>query len=127
MSGVRISGFAINVGDLDRSAAFYTEGLGLVEKGRYDLGHLDEVLMSDGEGDVSILLVKHAGRDDPPDVGTGYEKIVLACDDVAATHERAVSAGAASELAPRSIESLRLTVAMVRDPDGYLIELVKQD
>jgi hypothetical protein len=28
---------------------------------------------------------------------------------------------------PRTIEAMGLTVAMVRDPDGYLIELVRQD
>ena len=30
------------------------------------------------------------------------------------------------QLEPRTIEAMNLTVAMVRDPDGYLIELVKQ-
>jgi catechol 2,3-dioxygenase-like lactoylglutathione lyase family enzyme len=124
MGGNQISGFGINVTDLDRSAEFYARGLGLQEKAKYDLGHLHEVLMG-ADGDVSILLVKHTARSEPPDIGTGYEKIVLACDDVAATYERAMAEGARSELEPRTIESMALTVAMVRDPDGYLIELVK--
>jgi predicted enzyme related to lactoylglutathione lyase len=51
---------------------------------------------------------------------------VLVCDDVAGAHERAVAEGGASEAEPRTIEAMGLTVAMVRDPDGYLIELVKQ-
>ena len=37
MSGNQISGFGINVSDLDRSTEFYTRGLGLQEKGKYDL------------------------------------------------------------------------------------------
>ena len=125
MSSIQISGFGINVADLDRSAEFYTRGLGLQEKGKYDLGHMHEVLVGN-EGDaVSILLIKHTARTDAPDLGTGYEKIVLVCDDVAASYERAMAEGAASELEPRTIEAMSLTVAMVRDPDGYLIELVK--
>jgi predicted enzyme related to lactoylglutathione lyase len=51
---------------------------------------------------------------------------VLACDDVAETYERALAEGGTSQLEPRRIETMGLTVAMVRDPDGYLIELVKQ-
>jgi lactoylglutathione lyase len=126
MSSNQISGFGINVSDLDRSADFYTRGLGLQEKGKYDLGHMHEVLVG-AEGDaVSILLIKHTARSEAPDIGTGYEKIVLTCDDVADAYERALAQGGTSQLEPRTIESMGLTVAMVRDPDGYLIELVKQ-
>jgi lactoylglutathione lyase len=127
MSGNQISGFGINVSDLDRSAEFYTRGLGLQEKGKYDLGHMHEVLVGTDGGAVSILLIKHTARTEAPDIGTGYEKIVLTCNDVAASYERALAQGGASELEPRTIEAMGLTVAMVRDPDGYLIELVKQD
>jgi lactoylglutathione lyase len=126
MGRTQISGFGINVTDLDRSADFYTRALGLQEKGKYDLGHMLEVLVG-SEGDaVSILLIKYTDRSEAPDIGTGFEKIVLACDDVAAVYERALAEGGTSQLEPRTIEAMNLTVALVRDPDGYLIELVKQ-
>lgn len=126
MSSNQISGFGINVADLDRSADFYTRGLGLHEKGKYDLGHMHEVLIG-AEGDaVSILLIKHTARTGAPDIGTGYEKIVLMCDDVAAAYASALAEGGTSEVEPRTIAAMGLTVAMVRDPDGYLVELVKQ-
>ena len=127
MSSNQISGFGINVSDLDRSTDFYTRGLGLVEKGKYDLGHMHEVLVgAEGDG-VSILLIKYTSRSEAPDIGTGYEKIVLACDDVEGAYAQALAEGGTSQLEPRTIEQMGLTVAMVRDPDGYLIELVKQD
>jgi len=126
MSSIQISGFDINVSDLDRSTDFYTRALGLQEKVKYDLGHLLEVLVgSEGEA-VSILLMKYTDRSEAPVIGTGFEKIVLACDDVAAVYERALTEGGTSQLEPRTIEAMNLTVALVRDPDGYLIELVKQ-
>jgi lactoylglutathione lyase len=121
-----LSGFGINVADLDRSADFYTRGLGLLEKGKYDLGHMHEVLVGTDGDSVSILLIKHTARSEPPDIGTGYEKIVLVCEDVAGAYERAIAEGGTSEVEPRAIEAMGLTVAMVRDPDGYLIELVRQ-
>jgi lactoylglutathione lyase len=126
MSSMQISGFGINVADLDRSADFYTRGLGLQEKGKYDLGHMHEVLVGTESDAVSILLIKHTARSEVPDIGTGYEKIVLLCEDVAGAYERALAEGGTSEREPRTVEAMRLTVAMVRDPDGYLIELVKQ-
>ena len=127
MSSNQISGFGINVSDLDRSVEFYTRGLGLQEKGKYDLGHMHEVLIG-GDGDsVSIFLIKYTSRSEAPDLGTGFEKLVLACGDVAAAHAQALAEGATSQLEPRTIEAMGLTVAMVRDPDGYLIELVRQD
>ena len=125
MSSIQISGFGVNVADLDRSAEFYSRGLGLQEKGKYDLGHMHEVLMGVEGDDVSILLIKYTKRTEAPDLGTGYEKIVLACEDVAGAYERAMAEGATSVLEPRTIEDMHLTVAMVKDPDGYLIELVK--
>jgi len=126
MSSPQISGFGINVSDLDRSADFYTRAQGLQEKGKYDLGHMLEVLVGSEGAAVSILLVKYTDRSEAPEIGTGFEKIVLACDDVAAVYERALAEGGTSQLEPRTIEAMKLTVAMVRDPDGYLIELVKQ-
>jgi lactoylglutathione lyase len=126
MSSVSISGFGINVADLDRSTEFYTRGLGLQEKAKYDLGHMHEVLVGT-EGDaISILLIKHTARTESPDIGTGYEKVVLVCDDVAAAYERALLEGGTSHVEPRAIEAMGLTMAMVRDPDGYLIELIEQ-
>jgi lactoylglutathione lyase len=127
MSSMQISGFGINVADLDRSADFYTRGLGLQEKGKYDLGHMHEVLVGTDGDAVSILLIKYTSRSEAPDLGTGFEKIVLNVDDVAGAYERALAEGGTSQLEPRTIENMGLTVAMVRDPDGYLIEIVKQD
>ncbi len=125
MSSVQISGFGINVSDLDRSADFYTRGLGLQEKAKYDLGHMHEVLVGDDDGSVSILLVKYTSRSEAPEIGTGYEKIVLLVDDVAGAHERALAEGGTTEMEPKRLDAMGITVAMVRDPDGYKVELVE--
>ncbi len=126
-NGIQISGFGINVHDLDRSAEFYTRGLGLQEKAKYDLGHMHEVLVGGEQDATAILLVKHTSRTEAPEPGTGFEKIVLVAPDVAAAYERAVAEGGESVVEPRTIEAMGLTMAMLRDPDGYLIELIQQD
>lgn len=125
-SGIQISGFGINVDDLDRSVEFYTVVLGLQEKTKIDLGELHEVLVGGADDRHSILLVKHADRADVPAPGTGFEKIVFVTDDVEALHERVVAHGGTSEKAPWNIEQMGIRVALVRDPDGYLIELIER-
>ena len=125
-NGVHLSGFGINVNDLDRSVEFYTQALGLQEKTKIDLGELHEVLVGGEDDRTAILLVKHADRTDAPTPGTGFEKIVLVTDDVDALYRRvAMSAGAAVK-EPWVIEKLGIKVALVRDPDGYFIELIEQ-
>jgi lactoylglutathione lyase len=125
-NNVHISGFGINVDDLDRSAEFYTKALGLQEKMKLDLGEMHEVMVA-GEGDsASILLVKHSERTGAPESGSGYEKIVLLTDDVDAAHERAAANGGTSVKEPWDLAKMGIRVALVRDPDGYLIELIQQ-
>ncbi len=125
-NSMHISGFGINVDDLDRSVEFYTTVLGLEEKTKIDLGELHEVLVGGADDRHSILLVKHADRSDVPTPGTGFEKIVLVTGDVDALHERVVASGGTSVKAPWLIEKMKIRVALVRDPDGYLIELLEQ-
>jgi lactoylglutathione lyase len=125
-NSIHISGFGINVDDLDRSAEFYTKALGLEEKMKLDLGELHEVMVA-GDGDrPAILLVKHADCTSAPEPGSGFEKIVFVTDDVDALHDRVAANGGTSEKAPWNIEKMGIRVALVRDPDGYLIELIEQ-
>jgi lactoylglutathione lyase len=124
-NGMHLSGFGINVDDLDRSVEFYTNALGLQEKTKIDLGELHEVLVGGEEDRTAILLVKHADRTDVPVPGNGFEKIVLVTDDVDALYERATAQGGESVKAPWALEKLGIKVALVRDPDGYLLELIE--
>ncbi len=125
-NSMHVSGFGINVDDLDRSVEFYTTVLGLDEKTKIDLGEMHEVLVGGADDRHSILLVKHADRREAPAPGTGFEKIVLVTDDVDALYERVVASGGTPEKAPWLIEKMKIRIALVRDPDGYLIELIEQ-
>jgi lactoylglutathione lyase len=126
-AGIHISGFGINVDDLDRSVDFYTRVLGLQEKFKIDIGELHEVLVA-GEGDASsILLVKHTDRAGSPVPGSGFEKIVFLTDDVAALYQQAITEGGASVREPQPMAEMGVTIALVHDPDGYLLELIQQD
>jgi lactoylglutathione lyase len=122
----RLSGFGINVSDLDRSVEFYTNALGMEEKTKIDLGELHEVLVGGTDDSIAILLVKHADRTDAPVPGNGFEKIVLLTDDIDAVYERATTQGGEAVKEPWEIEKFGMKFALVRDPDGYLLEIIEQ-
>jgi predicted enzyme related to lactoylglutathione lyase len=51
---------------------------------------------------------------------------VIATDDIDALFERATALGGESVQEPFEVESYDMKIALVRDPDGYLLELVEQ-
>jgi lactoylglutathione lyase len=125
-NSISVSGFGINVVDLDRSVEFYTQVLGLEEKTKIDLGELHEVLVGGADDRHSILLVHHADRTGEPAPGTGFEKIVLVVDDVDAAFARVTTNGGSSVKEPWLLTSMGIRVALVQDPDGYLLELIER-
>lgn len=101
------------VADLDHSARFYRDVLGL-----------DQVL---DQGDCRIFrttdsafvgICERTDRGDP-----GSILLTLVTDDVDAQHQVLVAAGALCEKAPQHNEKYNVYHAFYRDPDGYLIEI----
>jgi lactoylglutathione lyase len=112
-------------GDIDRSVAFY-EKLGFQEVARMPIG--DEavnVFMGLPGEDPRLELTYNHGVDSY-ELGTGYNHIAIAVDDIEATLEGLGSEGIEPEKPPyrpggRTEGPL---IAFVRDPDGYRIELI---
>jgi len=121
---LRISSFGIEVADLDRSVAFYTDVLGLTVSFTIDNDALHEVGVSDGQGGPSVLLMRHKSAPVPA-AGAKDQKIVFITTDVAALHATAVAAGAPSDREPTPYPGTDITIGMVRDPDGYLVEIIQ--
>lgn len=116
-----IANVAIYVADLERSEAFYTEVLGLSVTARISTPEVDEVIVA-GETGSSLLLAR-SKRDLPSRPPAGIWKVFVQTDDVEALYAQALAAGAPSVMEPKRLEQFRVTIAMVHDPDGYLVEL----
>jgi len=120
----RVSSFGIEVADLDRSLAFYTEVLRLTVTFTIDNDDLHEVGVSDGQGGPSVLLMRH--KNTPGPAGEAKDqKLVFITPDVAALHAVAVAWGAPSDREPTPYPGTDITIALVRDPDGYLVEIIQ--
>jgi lactoylglutathione lyase len=113
------------IGDIERSVAFY-EKLGFEERRRMPIGDeaINVFMGLPGEDPVLELTYNHGV--DSYDLGTGYNHIALAVDDLEGTLDALASEGIEPEKLPyrpggRTSGSF---ICFVRDPDGYRIELI---
>jgi lactoylglutathione lyase len=121
---VSIGNVAINVSDLERSERFYVDALGLEVLNRIDTPEVREVIVgTPGEGS-QLMLAKHTTTH--PSEPQGIWKVFLFTDDAAALYARAITAGAEAVEPPKFLERFSVTIAFVKDPDGYLLELGQQ-
>ena len=117
--------YCLNVTDLDRSVAFY-ESLGLACTSRTEIPQAFEAIVEHPDAGSKLQLARQKDHDGSLDLGTAFWKLYVNTTDVAGLFERAVAAGADVEAEPERLERWPVSVAFVRDPDGYLVELVER-
>jgi lactoylglutathione lyase len=115
------------IGDIDRSVAFY-EKLGFAEARRMDIGDEAINVFMALPGEESRLELTYNHGVDSYDLGTGYNHIAIAVEDLDGTLAALAAEGISPEKPPyrpggRTTGS---RIAFVRDPDGYRIELVER-
>jgi hypothetical protein len=59
-------------------------------------------------------------------MGDAMWKVCAMVDDATAAHEAAVAAGHRSIAEPRALAAWNVTVALVADPDGFVVELIER-
>ena len=117
----------IRVRDVDRSLAFY-EQHGFELRGRLNFGSAYNVYLGlPGGGDVLELTV-NVGRDEPYELGDGYNHIALIVDDLDALLAKLATHGIEPEKPPFGVggtdSRTEYRICFVADPDGYRIELI---
>lgn len=121
----------IGVRDLEASKQFYVEVLGMQVVRTYELGYINEIVLafpasvSGGKG-ASIVLMNWPGdkerRYDGNDV-----KLVFEVDDPAAIAARIKARGGKVDREAGPVDAVPgAVIAMARDPDNYVIELLKR-
>lgn len=101
------------VADLERSAAFYRDVLGLAVV--LDQG---DCLIMQTAATSFLGICERPARPDP-----GSVIVTLVTDDVDERHRQIVSAGIPCERPPQFNETYNVYHAFYRDPDGFLIEV----
>jgi lactoylglutathione lyase len=115
----------INVSDLERAVRFYEQALGLAVTHRIEIPGVSEVVLAGASGN-RIQLAWHHDHEGAIDHGNALWKLYLDTDDCAGLYQRAVEAGAQAVTPPQRLEQWPVTVAFIRDSDGYQIEIIEQ-
>jgi lactoylglutathione lyase len=115
------------IGDIDRSVAFY-EKLGFDERGRMNIGDEAINVFMGLPGDDPRLELTYNHGVDSYDLGTGYNHIAIAVDDLDGTLRALAGDGIDPEKPPYRpggrTEGPR--ICFVQDPDGYRVELIER-
>lgn len=126
----RILHTMVRVRDLDASLRFYRDGLGMAVLGRHDLekGRFTIVFLSYAgyrEGPAAIELTYNWDQAEPYSHGSGYGHVAIGVTDVPAMYERLARFGGTQATAPKSLVPGAPSLAVIKDPDGYAIELIQ--
>jgi lactoylglutathione lyase len=117
--------FCINVSDIERSIAFWDGVIGIPLQSRTEIPGVLEAVFQAPEGGSRMQIAQWLDRDAPIDMGTAMWKLYVNTHDCQAVFDRAVAAGCEPVSAPARLDRWPVTVAFVKDFDGYLLELIE--
>ena len=128
MTTGRILHTMIRVGDLDKSIEFYTKVMGMTllrqntnEEYKYTLAFLG----FDDESQGAVIELTHNWGTESYEHGNAFGHIAIGVDDIYATCDaiKAVGGNITREAGP--VKGGSTHIAFVKDPDGYMIELIQ--
>lgn len=118
----------LRVTDLERSITFYCELLGMSELRRNDYPEGRFTLAFLGYGDESentVLELTHNWDTKQYEMGTAFGHLAIAVEDVYAACEAIKNKGGEVVREAGPMKHGSTILAFVRDPDGYMIELLE--
>lgn len=124
---MRILHTMIRVGDLDRSIDFYTQVLGMKLLRRNDYPEGKFTLAFVGYGDESsqaVIELTHNWDTDQYELGSGFGHVAIEVPDVYAACDEIKHRGGEVVREAGPMKGGTTVIAFVRDPDGYMIELI---
>ncbi|WP_441257413.1 lactoylglutathione lyase [Vibrio sp. Vf1514] len=128
MSNNRILHTMLRVGDLDRSIAFYTQVMGMKLLRQNENAEYKYTLAFLGYGDESeaaVIELTYNWGVESYDLGNAYGHIAIGADDIYATCDAIKAAGGNVTREPGPVKGGSTHIAFVKDPDGYMVELLQ--
>ena len=119
----------LRVGDLDRSVKFYTRLLDMKELRRHDVPDGKYTLAFVGYGDEdheSVIELTYNYGTEKYDLGSAFGHLAIGVPDVAATCEKVRGGGGTVTREAGPVKFGTTIIAFIKDPDGYMIELVQR-
>lgn len=130
MPQLRFMHTMFRVRDLDVSLEFYTKllGMDLIKKLDFPEGKFTLAFVGYGPEETNTVLeLTYNYGDNTYDIGTAYGHIALETSDIYATADVLRQGGAEIVREPGPMKHGKTHIAFIKDPDGYLVELVQPD
>lgn len=125
---MRILHTMIRVTDLEKSIDFYTKifGMKLLRKKDYPEGKFTLAFVGYGdEKDNTVLELTHNWETDSYELGNAFGHIAVAVDDAYQACDDIAARGGEVVRPAGPMKHGSTVIAFVRDPDGYMIELIE--
>ena len=120
----------IRVRDLDKSIAFYCNHLGmqLIRRKDYPGGEftLAFVGYGDEENNTVVELTHNWGQEEDYELGNGFGHLAIGVPDIYKTCEGMAKEGLDIPRPPGPMKHSTTVIAFIKDPDGYMIELIEK-
>jgi lactoylglutathione lyase len=119
----------LRVGDLQRSIDFYTKGFGMQELRRRDVpdGKYTLAFVGYGEEDANTVIeLTYNYGVEKYEPGTAFGHLAIGVPDVAGACDKLAKAGGTITRPAGPVKFGTTVIAFVKDPDGYMIELVQR-
>ena len=120
-----LGSFCINVTDIERSIAFWDGVIGIPLQSRTEIPGVHEAVLQAPEGGSRLQLAQWVEREGPIDMGTAMWKLYVDTEDCQGLYDKAIAWGCETVSPPQELDRWPVTVAFIKDPDGYLIELLQ--
>lgn len=118
----------LRVMDLEKSMKFYTEALGLVETGRKDFpeNEFTLVFLSDEDRNYQLELTYNYNPERPYVIGNGFGHLAFSAKDLEASRKMH------EEMGYKVTKLMGLPgnppgYYFVKDPDGYEVEIIREE
>ncbi len=120
----------IRVRNLEKSIGFYCDHLNmqLIRRKDYPGGKFTLAFVGYGDEDKNTVveLTYNWEQDQDYDLGNGFGHIALGVEEIYKTCEEMANAGVEISRPPGPMKHGTTLIAFVRDPDGYMIELIEK-
>lgn len=117
----------IRVMDLEKSLKFYKEALGLIETKRKDFpeNKFTLVYLSNEVGGYEIELTYNYDPEKPYELGNGFSHIAIGVENLEEMREKHISLDyKVTDL--KGLPGEEPHYYFVTDPDGYMVEVIRQ-
>ncbi len=119
----------LRVKDLQESIRFYTETLGmkLLRQKDYPGGEFTLAFLGyEEESRGSVFELTHNWGKSDYEIGDAFGHLAIGVDDIEATCDRMRATGAEIVREPGPMKHGTTVIAFVKDPNGYMIELIEE-